>query len=70
VSLQDFLKVFKAGLSEQFASSSSGVNGRRKAAPRVQGVVGPALRLAGDFDPFHATSKGCQYNFRLHAGNR
>src|ERR1700687_3428811 len=52
-----------------FASSRSGVDSYRKAAPRPQRVVRFALRLTGDFDPFHSPGQCCQDNFRLHTGN-
>ena len=36
----------------------------------MQGIVRPAPWLAGNLDPFHPSSKRCQHNFRLYAGDR
>src|SRR6266566_8301231 len=60
---------FIALITHCFSSSRSCMHGHRKAAPRMQRVVRPASRLAGDLDPFHPPGKCCQHNFCLHAGD-
>jgi len=54
----------------RFASSGIGVDGHWKAVPRMQGVVGPAKRLASDLDAFYPPGLCSQHDFRLHAGDR